>query len=288
MMNNQNNIPEEIQWQIFELLEGNLSGKESDEIQNLIRSNSSYQTFYRELSLTYLKPETTEYPNKSVLLKTSTRTFKIWRNLTILVSSAAAVALLVLNQDTPIQLNPNTTTTTTSTQKNPTENKPSQTHSSLKIAEFNSGGGIVASKPAVNFESSQKDTHQIISASDNKQQVAKHEQNEMPTNKPFRVIRIMDDDLQEFKAPNEHTNPDFAKINTEPDVQIVYTGFDGNESNAIQTSQTEFLLDIAENLRYGRLPKMKLVPRKRQNHLIPQVDMRVGTNTRFIQTTLIQ
>jgi hypothetical protein len=33
---------------------------------------------------------------------------------------------------------------------------------------------------------------------------------------------------------------------------------------------------------------MQLVPRKRQNHLIPQVDMRLGTNTRFIQTTLIQ
>jgi hypothetical protein len=283
MMNTHNHIPEDIQWQIFELLEGNLTENESHKIQELIRSNTSYQTFYRELSLTYLKPEATEFPNKSALLKTSAGTFKVWRNLTILLSSAAAVALLILNNDTPGAKYPHSSNTVSS--KLPSAEKKTEPTISLnKKTDFKTAVITLRTTPSAKLQSIQKDTHPISSFI-NSDHIAK---SEMITNKPFRVIRINEDASQDFTSPGTQENSDFASINAEPEIQIVYTGFEDDETEITAANQTEFLLDVAQNLRYGRLPKMQLVPRKRQNHLIPQVDMRVGTNTRFIQTTLIQ
>ncbi|MCL9980800.1 MAG: hypothetical protein NBV77_05075 [Bacteroidia bacterium] len=278
MMNTQNNIPEEIQWQIFELLEGNLTAEESEKTLHLIESNSDYQTFYHELSLTYLKPEPAEYPNKSVLLKSSPSTFKIWRNLSILVSSAAAIAMLMLYKtETPLKT---THSISTSPQKTASVNHAHSTESTVNIT----APALIKHLKKANPETLQKDT-QPAASSEVATQFAKVD---VPNNKPFRVIRIMEDPSNEFTSPSGEINPDNSTNTIDPEVQIVYTGFDRNASDASETSQTEFLLDIAENLRYGRLPKMKLVPRRRQNHLIPQVDMLVGTDTRFIQTTLIQ
>ncbi|MEY3966351.1 MAG: hypothetical protein RL263_1520 [Bacteroidota bacterium] len=278
MMNTQNHIPEEIQWQIFELLEGNLTAEESEKTLYLIESNSDYQTFYHELSLTYLKPEPTEYPNKSVLLKSSPSTFKIWRNLSILVGSAAAIAILLLSKsETPLTT---THSISTSPQKTASVNHAHSAESTVNIT----APVLIKNLKKANPETLQKDTQPAASL-EVANQFAKVD---VPNNKPFRVIRIMEDPSNEFTSPSGEINPDNSTNTIDPEVQIVYTGFDRNASEASKTSQTEFLLDIAENLRYGRLPKMKLVPRRRQNHLIPQVDMLVGTDTRFIQTTLIQ
>lgn len=275
MRNNQNQIPEEIQWQIFELLEGNLTPEEIEKTLKLIESNSDYQTFYRELSLTYLKPEPSEYPNKSVLLKSSSSTFTIWRNLTLLASSAAAVALLWLNKsETTIPKNhslpSHASKTTTLNQTQPIE--------SIE----NTSEPVLLKKSK---QTSQKKQTPILPKDVIATQITKVD---VPINKPFRVIPIIEESSMEFTSPSGEINPDLASNFKEPDVQIIYTDFNRKDSEISESSQTDLLLDIAENLRYGRLPKMKFVPRKRQNHLIPQVDMLVGTDTRFIQTTLIQ
>lgn len=275
MRNNQNQIPEEIQWQIFELLEGNLTPEESEKTLKLIESNSDYQTFYRELSLTYLKPEPSEFPNKSVLLKSSSSTFTIWRNLTLLASSAAAVALLWLNKsETTIPKNhslpSHASKTTTLNQTQPIE--------SIE----NTSEPVLLKKSK---QTSQKKQTPILQKDVVATQITKVD---VPINKPFRVIPIIEESSMEFTSPSGEINPDLASNFMEPDVQIIYTDFNRKDSEISESSQTDLLLDIAENLRYGRLPKMKFVPRKRQNHLIPQVDMLVGTDTRFIQTTLIQ
>jgi hypothetical protein len=282
MMNTQNHIPEEIQWQIFELLEGNLSEKESEQTLKIIESNANYRSFYRELSLTYLKPEKAEYPKKSALLKSSAGTFKVWRNLTLILSSAAAIALFIFtNYESPHVSNnalPSKSLLTAS------ENIPSQTESKIKIASSTRVKPLANSKINGNIRHHQKDS-QALPTTEASTLIAKVD---VPKNKPFRVIPIIDDASQDFTSPRTEINSEYAKVNSEPEIQIVYTGFEDDETEPSEATQTEFLLDIAQNLRYGRLPKMQLVPKKRQNHLIPQVDMRLGTNTRFIQTTLIQ
>ncbi len=282
MMNTQNHIPEEIQWQIFELLEGNLSEKESEQTLKIIESNANYHSFYRELSLTYLKPEPAEYPNKSILLKTSAVNFKVWRNLTLILSSAAAIALFIFtNYESPHATNnalPSKSLLTVS------ENKPLQTESTLKIASTTRVKPLANSEINAYILQHQKDS-QALTTAEASTLIAKVDASK---NKPFRVIPIIDDASQDFTSPSTNTHSEFAKVNSEPEIQIVYTGFEDDETELTEADQTEFLLDVAQNLRYGRLPKMQLLPRKRQNHLIPQVDMRLGTNTRFIQTTLIQ
>ena len=282
MMNTQNHIPEEIQWQIFELLEGNLSEKESEQTLKIIESNTNYRSFYRELSLTYLKPEKDEYPNKSILLKTSAGNFKVWRNLTLILSSAAAIALFIFtNYESPHVSNnalPSKSLLTAS------ENIPSQTESTIKIVSSIRVKPLANTKINRNIRHHQKDS-QALPTAEASILIAKVDASK---NKPFRVIPIIDDASQDFTSPRTEINSEYAKVNSEPEIQIVYTDFEDDETEPSEATQTEFLLDIAQNLRYGRLPKMQLVPRKRQNHLIPQVDMRLGTNTRFIQTTLIQ
>jgi hypothetical protein len=234
------------------------------------------------LSLTYLKPEKAEYPNKSILLKTSAGNFKVWRNLTLILSSAAAIALFIFtNYESPhVSKNalPSKSLLTAS------ESKPSQTESTLKVASSTRIKPLANSKINGNIRHHQKDS-QALPTAEASTLIAKVD---VPKNKPFRVIPIIDDASQEFTDPNTETHFRSAKVNSEPEIQIVYTGFEDNETELTEADQTEFLLDVAQNLRYGRLPKMQLLPRKRQNHLIPQVDMRLGTNTRFIQTTLIQ
>ena len=282
MMNTQNHIPEEIQWQIFELLEGNLSEKESEQTLKIIESNANYRSFYRELSLTYLKPEPAEYPNKSILLKTSSGNFKVWRNLTLILSSAAAIALFIFTNNESIHVTKNALPS--KSLLTASENIPSQTESTIKIASSTRVKPLANSKINRNIRHHQKDS-QALPTAEASILIAKVDASK---NKPFRVIPIIDDASQDFTSPRTEINSEYAKVNSEPEIQIVYTGFEDDETEPTEATQTEFLLDIAQNLRYGRLPKMQLVPRKRQNHLIPQVDMRLGTNTRFIQTTLIQ
>jgi hypothetical protein len=84
-------ISEELQWEIFELLEGNLSNEQSSIILNKIKSDKDLEDFYLSLKLTYLeKDNSIVYQDKQSLIKRST-----WN---IYVSSAkyAAAAVVVL------------------------------------------------------------------------------------------------------------------------------------------------------------------------------------------------
>lgn len=100
-------ISEELQWEIFELLEGNLSHEESLIILNKVKSNKDLEKYYSSLKQTYLEKESAiVYPDKQNLIKKSV--------LNIYVSPlkyvAAAVVVLCVsylvnnNQPTPVAL----------------------------------------------------------------------------------------------------------------------------------------------------------------------------------------
>jgi len=85
-------ISEEYQWKIFELLEGNLSDSERNELEREINNNESLNHYYQTLKLTYLEPQEIQFPNKRRLLKKST--FTIFKNV-YFQYSAAAILLMI-------------------------------------------------------------------------------------------------------------------------------------------------------------------------------------------------
>jgi hypothetical protein len=84
-------ISEELQWEIFELLEGNLSNEQSSIILNKIKSDKDLEEFYLSLKLTYLeKDNSIVYQDKQSLIKRST-----W-NIYFSQAKYAAAAVVVL------------------------------------------------------------------------------------------------------------------------------------------------------------------------------------------------
>lgn len=99
-------ISEELQWEIFELLEGNLSHEESEVILNKIKSNKDLQKHYSSLKQTYLEKDSAiVYPNKQSLIKKS-----VWNIYVSPLKYAAAVVVLCVsflvynNQSTPVAM----------------------------------------------------------------------------------------------------------------------------------------------------------------------------------------
>lgn len=100
-------ISEELQWEIFELLEGNLSHEESLIILNKVKSNKDLEKYYSSLKHTYLEKDSAiVYPDKQNLIKKS-----VW-NIYVSPLKYVAAAVVVLcvsylvnnNQPTPVAL----------------------------------------------------------------------------------------------------------------------------------------------------------------------------------------
>ena len=100
-------ISEELQWEIFELLEGNLSHEESLIILNKVKSNKDLEKYYSSLKQTYLEKESAiVYPNKQNLIKKC-----VW-NIYVSPLKYVAAAVVVLcvsylaynSQPTPVAM----------------------------------------------------------------------------------------------------------------------------------------------------------------------------------------
>jgi len=87
-------ISKELQWEIFELLEGNLSNEESLIILNKIKFDKDLENYYSSLKHTYLqKDNALVYPNKQTLIKKSAWSIYI----SPLKYAAAAVVVLCVS-----------------------------------------------------------------------------------------------------------------------------------------------------------------------------------------------
>lgn len=84
-------ISEEQEWQLFELLEGNLSEAEAANLHQQMQSDAVLKAHYKALAQTYLPPIVTPFPDASSLKKKgSNRTVLFY----ISISAAAALAIL--------------------------------------------------------------------------------------------------------------------------------------------------------------------------------------------------
>lgn len=66
MNNHLNHISEEREWQIFELLEGNLNGQEAHSLLEEIKQNPAEWKFYQEMKLTYLNTDWSAETNQII------------------------------------------------------------------------------------------------------------------------------------------------------------------------------------------------------------------------------
>jgi hypothetical protein len=87
-----NQITEAQEWQLFELLEGNLSSSESSQLLAALDSDPHLRSHYEALKLTYLQPSQISYPHAQSLKKTQSKKQVF---LLASLSIAAAFALLL-------------------------------------------------------------------------------------------------------------------------------------------------------------------------------------------------
>jgi hypothetical protein len=84
-------ITEAQEWQLFELLEGNLTPQDAQQLQQEIERNPALKAHYLKFQATYLQPSPVEYPNANSLKK-SNKNKQVYFYFSL--SAAAAIALL--------------------------------------------------------------------------------------------------------------------------------------------------------------------------------------------------
>jgi hypothetical protein len=84
-------ISEEQEWQLFELLEGNLTKPAAEELFKAIGDDANLKAHYEALAQTYLQPIVTPFPDASSLKKKGSS-----RTVLFYISFSAAAALAIL------------------------------------------------------------------------------------------------------------------------------------------------------------------------------------------------
>ncbi len=87
-------LHKDIDWSIFEFLEGNLSSEEAQYVQQQIDSNEEWQKTHTRWKSSYLEPESIPYPHKSELSHPKPQ-FKLIRNIQWYVAAATVFMVCV-------------------------------------------------------------------------------------------------------------------------------------------------------------------------------------------------
>ena len=96
---NQYKITEEQEWQLFELLEGNLSAEEANRLHQQIESNPGLAQHFKQLKQTYLVATNEPFPDAESLKKyTKNKSISLW----IISAAAAAIVILLLNRNSNV------------------------------------------------------------------------------------------------------------------------------------------------------------------------------------------
>lgn len=83
-------ISDEQAWQLFELLEGNLTEPAAKELFKAMQGDANLKAHYEALAQTYLQPTTTIYPDApSLKKKTSNRTVLFYASMSVAASSSS-------------------------------------------------------------------------------------------------------------------------------------------------------------------------------------------------------
>jgi len=285
-------ISEELQWEIFELLEGNLSNDQSSIILNKIKADKDLEEFYLSLKLTYLqKDNSIVYPYKQTLIKKSG-----WRiYFSPLKYAAAAVVVLCVsylfydNQPAPIQiqskvakneikeiiepieLNKNeqpiplksaTTVTLVNQNSNSTQNIPLE---KLSLNKFN--------KHNKEFKPSTK----LIEESEFYNNLTANNYLSEDEKKQIMLKWLLIHSSNSNNYPEECIEPVSANTVAFNEVQL---------DNNTQLSK-QWISEVKQMIRRGTLPKIKLVSSRKKEKWLPTLGIQVNTENAAMVANLI-
>ena len=283
---------ENIEWMIFELLEGNLDPKDSAELRQAIQKNSGWQSLFQTYEKTYLAKETIEFPNKkslhkSALLKVS------W----IQKSIAAASVLLLLSAgwyfkvsltNNPIpkvaadnHLQPLKEKTETPRVNKKVEKEELNTEQKVVIHVSNHKKPVKISSVKQTVAEVNKDNSNL--KQDSVQTLVLAERDfwqQMLSNKYLTDEEKIEKLIKWRNINRGSSEPIFNQeenpnINTQnPEIKMVFTN---NSNLPIHSENTteQWLKNQIEQVRNFRIPQVHLSTRRRQNSAIPGITIKL-------------
>ncbi len=284
-------ISEELQWEIFELLEGNLSSEESLIILNKIKSNKDLENYHSSLKQTYLlNDDAIVYINKQSLIRKSS--WQIY--VSPLKYAAAAVVVLCVsylfytNQPTSIQKQPRVAKNETKKIIEPIEfNKreqliPMKLTNVVTVEDPNSSQNIPLEKLSLN-------------------KFNKHKKQFQPSSKLIEEYEFYNNLTANTYLSDEEKKQIMLKwllihsanycacqddcIEIQPTKNIALN--DVEVKNDQQLSK-QWINEVKQMIKSGTIPKIKLVTSRKKEKWLPTLGIQVNTENASMIANIIE
>ena len=294
---NQYKITEEQEWQLFELLEGNLSAEEANRLHQQIESNPGLAQHFKQLKQTYLVATNEPFPDTESLKKyTKNKSISLW----IISAAAAAIVILLLNRNsnvattdapktkvlTQVSINPNREETLTA---HPSQEYPSQEHQSHKHPSQEYPSSAVANpqtdqtiqklaKQLVSLlPTRDKQEHPLIIATND---FRGEKQQAQSGNKPENGIST-GNEIPSHEIPHDH----IGSSNTEDKSNIAKNSMSNKTVLALAKT---FYRDGKTMIQRGHLPHINISARNKSNSLLPTIQMGLRLENHVIMASFNQ
>jgi len=285
---------ENIEWMIFELLEGNLNQQEVLRLKKIIEKNPDWQSLLESYEQTYLEKEIIKFPKKNSLYKTSS--IKIsW----IQKSIAAASILLMISlgwyfklgvthknnakisphQEIQSIVKKNETTPIIKQPKKEKVNNNNKVVSLVKDPQkkITTSKSLMAKSPVIIEDHTliKQDSIQILVLAERDfwQQMLsnKYLTDEEKIEKLIKWRNINRGSADPILNQEENPNID---VQEPSDIKMVFTNNSNLPNNSENTTE-QWLKNQIEQVRNFRIPQVQLSTRKRQNSAIPGITIKL-------------
>jgi len=286
-------ISEELQWEIFDLLEGNLSNEESLIILNKIKSNKDLENYYSSLKQTYIQNDNAiVYPDKQSLIKKSS-----W-SLFISPLKYAAAAVVVLgvsylfynHQSAPIQIKSKVAKNETKKITEPTELNKREKPIPLKL---NNVVTVVNQNP----NASQNIPLEKLSLN----KFSKHKKQFNPSSK-----LIEESEFYNNLTANTYLSDEEKKQIMLKWLLIHSANYCACQDDCIEIQQTknialndvevkndqqlskQWIKEVKQMIKSGNIPKIKLVSSRKNEKWLPTLGIQVNTENASMVANIIK
>ena len=284
---------ENIEWMIFELLEGNLSSQESKDLLNIIQGNPEWKSLLEAYEQTYLTQDHIEFTKKDAIYKTSKLKIS-WLQKSV---AAASILLFIsigwyLNMDSNNSLNPEISSVKNVSPPS-TERSPSIADQKVnkKIESPNKSIAVKALKTqkVIPQPIAKKavDTNELIDRNkrmnrDSIQMLVLAERNfwqQMLSNKYLsdqeKIEKLIKwRNINRGNSSTTSTEEVYALSQSDDqNIEMIFTN-NSNLNNSDQTTERWFKNQI-DQMKNFRVPAVRVSTRKRENSAIPGITIKL-------------
>jgi len=283
---------ENIEWLIFELLEGNLSPQESKDLLNIIQENPEYKSLLEAYKQTYLTVEQVEFPHKDSIYRSSKLKIS-WLQKSV----AAASVLLLISIGWYIKIDSNNTLT--------------PKNSSVKNIKFNSTEPSITNQlitkenktPNKPITVKASKTQNVVSQPLAKKAVDTTElmdRNKQVNQDSIQMLVLAERDFWQQMLSNKYLS-DQEKIeklikwrnlnlgssnaisteevnalsqSEDPNIQMIFTN-NSDLSNVSGQSTESWIKNQINQMKNFRIPAVRVSTRKRENSAIPGITIKL-------------